>query len=309
MTRMILPTPGATAHDGRARWTGELVAGLDWKRIVELARALCSRAGFRLGKVRTDPDGTAEYVMSLGNGGAEQRSLVRLARWNHWTATGGCLRRFAADLATFQGHHGMFLAPGGFSQAALQTARESGIETIDAGLLAQRLEELPEESRDFYFEMATGGDAATPSCPVCLRSLVLIHSGALGAADLERLPDFLYRGSDMVAAPVIARRVEVLGQCEVHFLQGVHTCDLVVHGVAEGDFHCRGNVVLHAGAILSGNVAARSVIVRPGAELAAQTRILDGAPETPGPAAATHVWRCQESEGRPACRMVAMLPH
>ncbi|HEY2572439.1 MAG TPA: hypothetical protein VGH65_00175, partial [Verrucomicrobiaceae bacterium] len=46
------------------RWSAEMIAGLDWKRLTELARALSATYGFKLGKTRIGADGRTDFVIA-----------------------------------------------------------------------------------------------------------------------------------------------------------------------------------------------------------------------------------------------------
>ncbi len=117
------------------------------------------------------------------------------------------------------------------------------------------------------------------------------------------------QASDIVGGVVRARRIEVLPFCEVQFLQEVRTGDLVVHGVVAGDFVCEGSVVLHPGAMLRGSVAAHSVVVRPGADMLGETRVLHGKLESFGRSASAWSWRCENPQPRPGCGAVTLPQH
>jgi hypothetical protein len=287
------------------RWTVEQITRLDWKRIVEIMHELSSASGFSIGPTKVESDAAAEFVIST----PQQRALVRLAPWKRWMASAGCVGRFAERLQHFQGHRGIYLAPEGFSRSALQVARVNNIETVDASALVARLNGLPAEFRDYYFDIAMAGEPGTPSCPHCLRPLVLAEESSADTSAGEALPDFRFAESDIIAEPVQARRIEVMARSEVQFLQEVHAREVVVHGVAHGDFVCEGRVVLHPGATLYGNVAARSVLVSPGAELIGETRIVADKPESFGRSGARRVWRCSDPRWTPGCKEVALDPH
>ena len=286
-------------------WSAHLIAGLDWKRVLELIRAISVTAGFSVEKSRVAPDGAAEFEMSRG----QYRAVVRLARWNQWMATTECIAKFAERMKQTPDRAGIFVAPEGFEQGAVNLARPGGIECVDGETIAQRLGELPAEHQDFYFKMATAGESTRPSCPVCLRPLTLVNETPEGTQDFRRLQDFVYSTSDIIAERIIARRVEVLERCEVQFLHEVRARDLIVHGITSGTFLCESAVVLNPGAILYGSVAARSVVVRPGAQLIGETKILDGSPEPFVDIAPASVWRCRNKDPRPGCEQVSFLPH
>lgn len=290
-------------------WSGGLIAALDWRRVAELARALSLSYGFKLGKSTVGIDAQTDFVITRGDAPAEAGALVRLTRWNKWMASGECLTRFALDLETQKRRQGIFLAPGGFAPSAQRAARELGIEIVDAEKMALRVNRLPRPHRDFYFASATAGDCATPSCPACLRALKLVEDSVETSLNSANAAEICYSSSDIVGDAVRARRIEVLPDCEVRFLQEVRTRELVIHGMVTGNFICEGSVVLHPGAMLQGRVAAHSVVVRPGADLQGETRILHGDLKSFGNSAASWIWRCDNPQARPGCGNVSFLQH
>jgi hypothetical protein len=306
---MTAADPSTKVDESPPRWSGELIAGLDWKRIAELARALSSSYGFKLGRTTVGADGGTDFIITRGSGPDEPGTLVRLTRWNQWMCSGECLTQFAQDLGAQEGRRGIFISPGGFAPSAQRAAQKSGIEMVDAETLALRLNGLPPQHRAFYFNLATAGEATIPSCPVCLEPLKLGQDSDSGALNGSHHPELRYTTSDIVGGAVRARRIEVLPFCEVQFLQEVRTGDLVVHGVVTGDFVCEGSVVLHPGAMLRGSVAAHSVIVRPGADLQGETRILNGKLESFGRTASEWLWRCESPKSRPGCEAVSFQQH
>ncbi|WP_172682572.1 restriction endonuclease [Verrucomicrobium spinosum] len=150
-----------------ARWTAELLLSLDWCRIVELARAMALFGGFELGSTTVRMDGAADFTMTRGKGAHARRYRVRLAEWNQWQATVAGVEEFAQTLKKekHRNTRGVLLAPGGFSASALHLARQRQIETVDADVLAARLNELPETHSVFFYETGTWGTMAVPRVP------------------------------------------------------------------------------------------------------------------------------------------------
>ena len=221
-----------------------------------------------------------------------------------------CLRDFAQALARERPMaHGIYLAPGGFAETALITARKHQIEMVDAEAMAHQLNSLPPAHSDFYYEISMAGDRHTPSCPSCLHPLTLITGAAEVSEDFETLPDASFKGHEIVGDLVKARRVEVEPHSEVQFLHEVRAQDVVVNGIAMGDFHCSGRLLLNPGATLYGRVSARSVEVHDGAALHGETRILDNLPQAPEDKRLVSLWRCKNPDAKPRCFAVAFTPH
>lgn len=291
------------------RWTAELLVELDWKRLVELVRALVVFAGFEPGGTRVEEDGAAEFEMQAKASGGSPRMRVRCAPWNRWMATGACVEAFGAGLRSHPGMRGVYVAPGGFSPSALVEAQRAGVELVDAVKLAARLNELPQGHSQVFYDNTTAGTACVPTCPVCMRPLTRFEEERPSSQSCRGLPDVTYQTSDIVASPVAARRLEVSGNCEVHFLREVQAQEVVVSGVAVGDFVCDGSLVLNPGGVLCGHVAARSVLVRSGGELRGETCILRGPPESQEMTSRFWTWRCLALPHTAACGPVAFLPH
>lgn len=317
LSSLVFPSFAEESHDPvlsegdvlPVRWTADMLATLDWRKLVEIARAVAVSAGCEPGATRISPDGSAEFDVRRGRGSGTWTERVHLAPWNKWMATGACIAAVASRLAGLDRIRGMYLAPGGFSPSAGIEAARCGIGTVDAAALAETLNGLPQEHSEFFHDVAMSGRPFVPTCPVCLRPLGRSEETVEAPADLKGLPDLCYRSSDIVAGTVLARRVEVLKGCEVHFLREVRARDVIVHGTVHGDFICEGSLLLNPGAVLCGHVASRSVLVRPGAELRGETRILKGdlGPLEKDPSG--WMWRCANVPPKPGCAEVAFLPH
>lgn len=292
------------------RWTAEIIAALDWRKLVEIARAVTTSAGYEPGATTISLDGSAEFLVSRGQGIDSWTECVRLAPWNRWMASSGCMQQFVAALASMRKTRGVYLAPGGVSPSAAIEAARHGIDLVDAEALAATLNELPSEHSEYFHDATLTGQPFVPTCPVCLRPLSRVDDGPPEPLDLTSLPDISYTSNDIVAGTVMARRIEVLQGCEVHFLREVRAHDLVVHGMVIGDFICESGLLLNPGSVLSGTVAARSVLVRPGAELRGETRILkDGELSSMEKASTGWTWRCGNLPAMEGCGEVEFLPH
>jgi hypothetical protein len=292
------------------KWTGEMLVGLDWKKLVEIARALAGSAGYDTGGTRLWADGMAEFTMKHRGASTAAGSVVRLSPWNRWMASGECIERFAAELKAHGGARGVYLAPGGISASARIEAARRGIELVDAEALAGALNRLPAAHSEFFHDLTLSGQPCVPSCPMCLRPLSQSSEGKAGeGASSSRLPDVSYHTSDIVADPIVARRIEVLQNCEVHFLREVRARDMFIQGVVIGDLICEGSLLLNPGGVVHGNVAARSVLVRPGAELHGETRILQGTLQTAEKAPPTMMWLCENVPSQSGCSRVVFLLH
>lgn len=291
------------------RWTAEMLAGLDWRKVTELARALAVSSGCEASATRIALDAMTEFTITQKVGGGTAVSLVRLAPWNRWMASGQCVEKFAADLAAHKRTRGVYLAPGGVSPAGRIEASRRGIEVVDSEVLAATLNSLPAAHSEFFHDITFSGKPFVPSCPVCLQPLTQAPETEVGTG-MNAASDLHYRTSDIVADPVLARRLEIDRDCEVHFLREVRAKEVCVHGRAIGDVVCDGLVLLNPGAVLLGNVAARSVLVRPGAELRGDTRILKGGElGTVEKSPMAWLWACTKLPPQKGCEKVRLLPH
>jgi len=299
----------ALRHYAARKWSSELITNLDWRRIAEIARAIAMNSGFEMTGTRIDPEGGCEFIMSQGRWPKKASTVVRLTGWNQWMASADCLRRFTEHLKAHKNHQGIFIAPGGFATTARHIAQLHHIETIDAEALATKLNSLPSEQSDFYFDIGTAGAASTPSCPSCLKPLVHHTEQGIPAGPIKLLPDKCYRQSDIIAEPIHARRLEVLAHCEVLFLREVWARDIIIHGVASGDFICEGALLLNPGGVLQGSVAARSIHVRPGGILDGETRILEGTLEHRIEPKQAWRWTCENADCDDRCAQVCLHPH
>ena len=147
------------------RWTAEMLAGLDWRKLTELARALAASSGCEVGTDAITVDGMTQFIITQQSGGATLTSLVRLAPWNHWMATGECVEKYAADLASHRRTRGVYLSPGGVSPAARIEASRRGIEVVDAEVLSATLNALPAVHSEFFHDITFSGKPFVPELP------------------------------------------------------------------------------------------------------------------------------------------------
>lgn len=301
-----VPPPTSIAHG----WTPELVAGMDWLRIVELSRAVAASAGCELGGSMVFKDGSVIFAMMENPGGGQRRrAMVKIAPWNSWGASPDSVRQFAKEVMLAKDARGILIAPGGFTPAARQTAEFFRIETVDAAGLAGTLLAMPKDHSDFYFTVGTAGDFRAPTCPICLKKLSPKVNDPVNPA-LHPDGDYLIRTSAIVGEQVNCNRLEIRPECQVLFLREVRAREVIVRGSASGDFVVDGPLTIEAGASLSGTVAARAIHVRDGADLNGRTRILDGNLEPMTiPLAQRWIWACNNPERQPGCEEIAFEPH
>ncbi|MDZ4288145.1 MAG: polymer-forming cytoskeletal protein [Prosthecobacter sp.] len=285
-------------------WSPELLASLDWLRIGELARAIAEHHGCELAQSCVLSDGAVMFgMLEQPRSGSPQRALVKVANWNNWGPSAEKVTEFGREVQMAGNARGIFIAPGGFSPAALMAAQEYRIETVDAAALHRVLMTLPPERSDFFYAIATSGHFTTPSCPVCLEKLKRVEFATQGPP-----PERTFTQSGLIADHVNCGVIEVAAGCEVTFLHEVRAQEIRIAGHACGDFVCEGQVILEPGGTLTGTVAARSVDVRDGGELRGQFRILEGALQPFSTSAPRWHWRC-ENPRRPACAGIVFEPH
>lgn len=290
--------------DRLAGWSAELITGLDWARLSELARGIAVEAGCELAGSRVMPDAAVHFgMLEQPKSAKPRRAMVKIAPWNEWGATPETVQRFAKEVSTARDARGILIAPAGFSPAALRSAQELRIEAVDAAGLDAAVRALPGDRSDFLFVITTAGDHSTPSCPICMKKLVRVEQETL------ELPSRTIDVDGLIADFVVCDRLEVASGCEVTFLQEVKARSITVSGNATGNFVCEGPVTLEAGGTLSGKVAARSLIVRDGGELLGQFRILEGELGSFVKPAVRWHWRCKNTEGRAECARVVLEPH
>lgn len=297
---------GGEAAGVEGCWTPELIAGLDWMRLVELARALATHSGCELAGSRVLADGSVAFGMIEQPKTAHpQRALVKLAAWNEWGATAETVALFAGEVATARQTRGVLIAPGGFSPAALQVAQQHRIEVVDAAGLHAVLMALPAERSDFLFTIATAGDGSRPTCPVCLRKLERVESAGAGKTPSIRVMS----EQGLVAEAVVCDLLDVAPGAELTFLYEVRAGAMRIAGHAEGDFVCEGTVTIEPGGTLDGKVAARAIQVREGGELRGQFRILEGTPESFTRGVTRWHWACRSTVQKADCSAVRFDPH
>lgn len=294
------------ARVAAALWTPEFIARLDWLLLVEVVRGVAAHGGCELARSLILKDGSVVFGMIEQPGTPQaRRALVKTAAWNEWGATAETLLHFAHEVATARDTRGVFIAPGGFSPAALLAAQQHRIETVDAESLCAVLRALPSERSELLHTVASAGEHAVPSCPVCLQKLTRND-----APRSEDLPDVHVEDQHgLVADHILCGRFDVAADSEVTFLHVVQAREMRIAGDVAGDFVCEGPVTLLPGGTLTGTVAARAVQVREGAELRGQFRILEGPPQPFVNAARRWQWVCRGERSKTRCAAVAFEPH
>ena len=285
-------------------WSPELIAGMDWARVAELARSIATEAGCEVAGLRVMPDGAVRFGMIEEPKSAKaRRAMVKIMPWNEWGGTPEAVQRFAEEVGAARHTRGVLIAPGGFSPAALRKAQELRIEAVDAAGLEAAVRALPRPKSDYLFVTSTAGDFATPSCPVCMKKLRRVEQ------ETFELPSRLFDVDGLIADNVVCDHLEVAAGCEVTFLHEVKARAISVSGHVSGDFVCEGPVILESGGTLSGKVAARSLVVRDGGQLLGRFRILEGELGSFVKPVVRWHWRCAGEEGKRECAWVVFEPH
>jgi hypothetical protein len=279
---------------------------LDWTRIVDLMRGLVVEAGCELGGTQVQPDASVLFGM-IEHPGTEraQRILVKLAAWNEWGAQTQQVEQFAAEVRNARDVRGLLMAPAGFSPAAREVARRHQIEMLDATALVEAMLRLPEERRDFLWSVASSGDARIPSCPMCLAKLSPAQIDSL--VEVEPDDERLMFKDAIVAESIFCRRLRVVREVEVQFLQQVRAREMDIEGTVHGDLVCEGTLFLRPTAVVTGSVAARAMKVEDGAQLLADMTVLKAPLEPLMRANVTWEWRCRS--GAAVCAGVVLAPH
>jgi hypothetical protein len=292
----VLPQPGG--------WTAELILSLDWLRLNELLRAVATHAGCVLGESRFDADGSVQFAMVEQPHTAQQRySLVRMAAWNEWAAKPMTMAMFAKQLRRMpERARGIFVAPAGFSNAALTMAMQHHIETISAAKLAQTLNALPAERSAFYLSLTVTGAYHTPSCPCCKKKLI-----QKAKAPIAPLQEWVCKSSAILSDALHCERLIIESGAEVTFLEDVHVKELVIRGYASGHFICDGDMKMEAGSRLEGKLLARSGSIHAKAELLAEAEIIEDDEQPLSPFIASWSWQC--ASGHAACQKIQFEPH
>lgn len=288
-------------------WSPELILELDWMRLAELVRAIATQAGCELAGSTILHDGSVVFgMLEQPTTPYPQRALVRVAGWNEWGSTVEGVQRFAREVAGAAGARGIFIAPAGFTPAAVLAALEHRIETVDAQALCAVLKSLPEERSSFLLTIATAGLWSQPTCPVCLGKMERVSS-----RDLEKRPSVrLISERGLCAEEVCSDMVDIARGADVEFLYPVRARCMRVSGHATGDFSCDGTITIQPGGLLDGRITARSVEVQEGGELRGTFRILDSGVLQPFAEPPDHWdWRCRNLPAKAGCAAVVFEPH
>lgn len=289
-----------------AALTAEKIVALDWARLADLVRGLVVEVGCELAGTQVHPDAAVVFGM-VEHPGTQwmKRVLVKLTAWNEWGAQPELVERFAMEVRAARDARGILVAPAGFSPGAKEAAARLRIEMVDGVALMEALRRLPTERREFLWNVATLGDAWTPSCPMCLGKLTPVqgNSTELVQPEEERL---LFKDT-IVADSVYCRRLRVVRGIEVQFLQQARALEMDIEGTVHGDLICEGMLYLRPTAVVHGAVAAKGMAVEDGAQLLADVTVLKTALEPLVRINVSWQWRCLSGEA--VCKGVALEPH
>lgn len=289
--------------------TPEGIAALDWLRLADLVRGLVVEVGCELGGSQVGMDGSVVFGMVEKPGSDQaQRVVVKLVGWNRWGVGPEEVEHFAEEVRGAREARGILVAPAGFSPTAKMLARQLKIEAVDAVGVWSALQRLQQDRRHFLWQIASGGDAWSPSCPVCLRKLVkqAVQSVFEPVCEVERV----FAADAIVADMVYCEKLMVARDVAVQFLQQVRANRVEIAGEVTGDLLCDGPLVLRPSAVLHGRVAARAVQVEDGAQLLASTTVLRGGYKpVPSTQVTTWQWRCGHGRADNGCGQVVFEPH
>lgn len=283
-----------------ASWSVELFRQMDWRRFHELVETVLHRRGFHAWPLRAEADGGRTLKLIRHETVAEDgEALAQLAGWYGLHPSPRALRGLLDQQMSLGLTRSYFVAPADFPEDSVAFARRSGITLIDGRAVVGMIGRLTRAEQDTLFQLATWGDWSVPTCPGCGIKLLLretevpAHDGPLEAVDFWE--------NETVTCELRVDSLRVHPGASVTFKRPVHARQIVVEGSATGVFICDGRLTIASGAVLNGQVAARSIDTREGGVLNGDAHVIaSGEMRPPVPLPLRHVWGCPNF---PRCRI------
>lgn len=148
------------------RWSRDVFDVIEWRRFEQVCEALFAQAGFR---VESHPVGADEGV-DIWLHSAHLPDPVAVVQCKHWHEKQVPIKALREFLGVMTAHgvaRGTYATSSTFTPAALQFARDNGINAQDGdGLLRLIAERTPQQQADLL-AVALEGDYWRPTCPSC----------------------------------------------------------------------------------------------------------------------------------------------
>jgi hypothetical protein len=159
-------TQTAAAAPAAARFTGELLAKLEWKRFEELVASYYNKTGVVASRTKSGPASPVHIRISWKG---EPRPFACVQCISHPTELIDAkpIQALCDAIAAEDIRRGYAVTSGKFSVPARDLAEEKHITLLSGDIFLEKLNALPEPARAELMRDATSGDYMTPTCPQC----------------------------------------------------------------------------------------------------------------------------------------------
>lgn len=155
-----------------AQWGPEVFAAIEWRRFELVCEALFRQAGFKTQSHPAGADGGVD-IWLYSTHAPEPVAVVQCKHWCNVQVGVKELREFLGVMTAHKVARGTCATSSTYTRAALQFARDNGINAQDGnGLLALIEQRTPRQQADLL-AVALDGEYWRPTCPSCNVKMVL----------------------------------------------------------------------------------------------------------------------------------------
>lgn len=166
-TPFILPTTTGTG----ARFTGELLSKLEWRRFEELVASYYSKTGVVAVRTKTGP-ASPVHVRISWKGEPRPFACVQCIAQPRELIDAKPLQELFQVLTAEDIRRGYVVSTGKFNVGARDFAEEKHITLLSGEIFLEKLNALPDTARNELMQEITTGDYTTPSCPKCEAKMI-----------------------------------------------------------------------------------------------------------------------------------------
>jgi restriction system protein len=152
------------------RWTKRVFADIEWRRFEAVCESLFAQAGFEAKTKSHGADGGVDIWLYSRNADGP----AAIVQCKHWTNPVGVkeVRAFFGVMASKGLKRGTFATTSMFTSAAIEFARENGINALDGERLLALIASRTEKQQQDLLSIAYEGEYWRPTCASCGVKLV-----------------------------------------------------------------------------------------------------------------------------------------
>jgi len=146
--------------------TEKLIREIEWKNFENLCCAFFLEKGIKAETTGIGADGGID--INLYKEGADSPSIIVQCKSRLSSKVGvKPIREFFGVMASEEVKKGFFIASGGFTNDAIEFAKEKSLDLVSGERFFNLIKKLPSQSQKRLLKVATEGDYKVPSCASC----------------------------------------------------------------------------------------------------------------------------------------------